>query len=248
MSTFCIASILSLLVSADVRLDFNQTGAESSQIALTPSTWGYANLVLQKRNNNDQFWRSNIDNEQNKRKPDSEIAQDMLPFRQPAAGMVMDVTIGKPITLPIRWNNMHDSSCEVNIWMDNQTTVVPIKRPFNCGGGYANQRFFATIPNDFVGCSQATDNCVLQIYAHSVEPRTYAMALNIVVKNATAPALAKRHLRLAKRQLANSTSLTNSTTPVNGTTTYAPVLSGALPNTKDIPNAVKQKVKISIRN
>ena len=79
------------------------------------------------------------------------------------------------------------------------TQVAPIKRPFNCGGGYQDQRFTATIPLDFPGCSKPEENCVLQLYAHSVEPRAYAIGIDFVLSgqptetnNSTSPTILKR--------------------------------------------------------
>jgi hypothetical protein len=73
------------------------------------------------------------------------------------------------------------------------TQVAPIRRPFPCGGGYQDQRFAFAIPADFPAgkCESANDNCVLQIYAHSVEPRTYAICVDFTLTtgrgNATIP-------------------------------------------------------------
>lgn len=97
-----------MLVQADVRLDFKQNGANTPITGhRVPSTFGYARLRAQKVNNNDQFLRSNIDNEANKRNAASEPAQDMTPFRQFAKGAVMTFQRGQPIPIPLKWNNPH---------------------------------------------------------------------------------------------------------------------------------------------
>ncbi|KAJ3367894.1 hypothetical protein HDU91_001029, partial [Kappamyces sp. JEL0680] len=169
-----------------------------------PSTFNYQELINQKKNDNDQFLRSNIDNEANKRKEEEEPAQDMLPFRQNAKGVVRTLQRGVPIDLPLRWNNPHDSDCEVNIFTDNLTKVVPIKRPFNCGGGYQDQKFTFTIPADFPAgkCDKESDNCVIQVYGHSVEPRTYAIGIDFVLTGAAAAAPAPANVtQLVRRQL-----------------------------------------------
>jgi hypothetical protein len=111
-----------------------------------------------------------------------------------------------------RWANPHDSDCEINIWVNGMIQVAPIKRPFNCGGGYKNQRFTATIPLDFPGCALPEDNCVMQIYAHSVEPRSYAIGIDFVLSGDPI-------------KLNNTVPLRQpSTNPINST----------LPNSKDV--------------
>jgi hypothetical protein len=174
--------IVAIVIAApDVRLAPEQKNVNQKITFRQPDTFGYAGIEKQKKNNFDQFLRSNIDNEANKRNAAVEPAKDMLPCRQDAKGEAMTFTRGTPIEMPLRWNNPHDSDCEVNLWVQGMTKVAPIKRPFNCGGGYKDQRFSFTIPNDFPGCENANDNCVMQIYGHSVEPRTYAMCIDFTL-------------------------------------------------------------------
>jgi hypothetical protein len=165
----------------DVRLDPKQKGMSYQVVFREPDTFGYQGIINQKKTNYDQFLRSNIDNEANKRNAAKEAPLDMLPCRQDAKGPRMQFTRGASNEMPLRWNNPHDSDCEVNIWVDGMTKVAPIKRPFNCGGGYQDQKFTFTIPSDFPGCENESDNCVLQIYGHSVEPRTYAMCIDFTL-------------------------------------------------------------------
>jgi len=67
------------------------------------------------KNNLDQFIRSNIDNEQNGRNTKTEKPMDMLPCRQTIPlRNPMTWAEGENIQLPIRWNNPHNSECEVS--------------------------------------------------------------------------------------------------------------------------------------
>lgn len=155
-----------------------------------PATFGYDALENQKDNNNDNFLRSNIDNEANQRNTDDEPAQDMLPCRQPDGSTQQAVLWqrGETVQFPIRWNNPHDSDCEFNLWNKNMTMVAPLRRPFPCGAGYQNERFELTIPMDVPGCATQEDGCTLQFYAHSVETRTYAVCVNMMLTDAPVPA------------------------------------------------------------
>ena len=179
-----LASSLALLaiVSADVRFNFQQKGLNLDNGAYAfPSTFGYKALQQQKDNNNDNFLRSNIDNEANQRNTANELAQDMLPCRQDAVGQIMEFRLDTNYEIPLKWNNPHDSDCEVNLWTNGMSTVTPVKAPFNCGGGYKDQLHSFKIPADFQGCTNATDACRLQLYGHSVEPRTYAACIDFVI-------------------------------------------------------------------
>jgi hypothetical protein len=173
-----VALVHVTVVMADLRIK-----AGSTLKFRTPETFGFAALNAQKANALDNFIRSNIDNEANQRNVNNknELAQDMLPCRSDILGQTNTWTRGQPVTVPLRWNNPHDSSCEVNAWVQNFSQVAPIKRPFNCGGGFQDNVFNFTIPEDFPGCSTAADGCVLQIYGHSVEPRTYAICLDFTL-------------------------------------------------------------------
>jgi hypothetical protein len=206
-SLLTIASMLVMVQATpapDVRGDPNQKGTSRQFVSRIPSTFDYAGIEKQKENKNDQFLRSNVDNEANKRKENSEAPQDMLPFRQDAKGVVSSFQRAAPIELPLEWNNPHDSSCEVAIWTDGLTKVAPIKKPFACGGGFESEKFSFTIPADFPAgkCDNESDNCVIQVYAHSVEPRTYTMGIDFVLTGAAAPAAIRPPARasLSRRQ------------------------------------------------
>jgi hypothetical protein len=218
-----IVLTLTSLVAADVRLNLKQPGAKLGGKFRTPSTFAYADLVKQKQNNNDQYTRSNVNNEANQRNIANEEPRDMLPCRQDAKGPLMTYQKGVPIEIPLIWNNPHDTDCEVNIFVAGMTQVIPVKRPFNCGGGYQDQKHFFIIPNDLNGCTSPADNCVVQIYGHSVEPRTYAMCIDFVIGT---PANAF-----------------NDATPKGYTKSFQsnnPFMARKAPNGQDLPNAVPQ--------
>ena len=164
---------------------------------MEPSDFGYQGLINQRKNNYDNFLRSNIDNEQDNRNFETEIGKDMLPFRTLEANSIgtdtIITSINQETLIPLRWNNPHSSECEINIWVksnNNDNIVIPIKKPSCCGEGYQDNTISFKIPNDFVqlsekipgftGCNNVGD-CTLQIYAHSVEPRTYAIGTPIII-------------------------------------------------------------------
>ncbi len=170
----------------------------SIAIYMEPSDFNYQGLKNQRANNYDNFLRSNIDNEQDNRNFNSEIGRDMLPFRTLEGNIknnFINAEIGQKIIIPLRWNNPHSSECEINIWLKSQNNndiVVPIKKPSCCGEGYQDAVIDFTIPNDFeqlknkvpgfTGCNKIGD-CTLQIYGHSVEPRTYAIGVPILINS-----------------------------------------------------------------
>lgn len=102
--------------------------------------------------------------------------------------------------VPLRWNNPHSSELEVNVWIMNNAYVVPIRKPTCAGEGYQDAAFSFTVPSDFnklgskvpgfKGCKNVGD-CVLQIYAHSVEPRQYAIGTPLIVSGTVDPATAR---------------------------------------------------------
>ncbi len=169
-------------------------------VYMEPSDFNYQGLKNQRANNYDNFLRSNIDNEQDNRDFNNEIGRDMLPFRTLEANSinnnVINAIMGEKTLIPLRWNNPHSSECEINIWLKsgNDNIVVPIKKPSCCGEGYQDNIIDFTIPNDFNklplrvpgfnGCNKIGD-CTLQIYAHSVEPRTYAIGTPIIIANSS---------------------------------------------------------------
>jgi len=194
---------------------------------MEPAAHGYQGLVNQRKNNYDNFLRSNIDNEQDNRNFNQEAGADMLPFRTYHSGVpltypyqgnapngaddslqnvnqnnqleqvILKVKPGEPTVTPLRWNNPHASEIEVNLWLmnSNPPTIVPIKKPACSGEGNQNNIIEWAIPADFnqinwgncpataqvTGCQQPGD-CVLQIYAHSVETRQYSTAFPIVIE------------------------------------------------------------------
>jgi hypothetical protein len=179
---------------------------------MEPSDFGYAGLKKQRdQRAYDQFLRSNIDNEQDKRNFVTEDGKDHLPFRSyesrandlhssvkykiagtPAAPAIVATTT-VPYIVPLRWNNPHASELEVNIWImrNGKPVVVPIRKPACSGEGYQDNVFEFTIPKDFSaigskvtgfsGCQKVGD-CILQVYAHSVESRTYAIGSPLLIK------------------------------------------------------------------
>ncbi|KAJ3181062.1 hypothetical protein HDU85_003767 [Gaertneriomyces sp. JEL0708] len=158
-----------------------------------PSNFGYKALKNQEKNNNDNFLRSNIDNEANQRNTNNELAKDMTPCRQDGLGQspLMQLQPGQNFEIPLQFNNPHDGECEVNIWANmNQTVpdVAPIAR-FACGGGFAQNRPNVTLPADFpVDVCAPGKGCLMQLYWHTVEPRTYAVCTNVeITPGAAAP-------------------------------------------------------------
>lgn len=211
--TLLFVFLLPQLVRSDLRMasspkdDFiveSSDGAipfvkESVAFYMEPSDFEYQGLRDQRRDNFDNFLRSNVDNEQDNRDFVTEIGRDMLPFRTLEANSestdVINTAINTQTLIPLRWNNPHSSECEINIWItssNNDSIVVPIKKPSCCAEGYQDNMLAFTIPSDFknlstkipgfTGCNQIGD-CTLQIYAHSVEPRTYAIGTPIIISD-----------------------------------------------------------------
>ena len=121
---------------------------------------------------------------------------DSLQVNQETVDTVLRVKAGEPRLTPLRWNNPHASEIEVNLWImcSDPPTIVPIKKPTCSGEGHQNNIIEWAIPRDFndvnwgacpstkcfSGCNSEKD-CVLQIYAHSVETRTYSTSVPIIV-------------------------------------------------------------------
>ena len=172
---------------------------------MEPSDFNYAGLKRQRNGGGyDNFLRSNIDNQQDRRNFNTEPGRDHIPFRSYESastdisstvqtkiprdgtppGSTITATPGKAYIVPLRWNNPHSSELEVNIWISGNKYVVPIRKPTCSGEGHQDNVFTFTVPTDFnqlgsrvpgfAGCKRVGD-CVLQIYAHSVESRMYAM-------------------------------------------------------------------------
>jgi len=196
----------------------------AAAIYMEPSDFNYQGLKQQRQGAYDNFLRSNIDNEQDKRNFNNEAGKDMLPFRSyeaaasdvsgtvqtkipdGAPGPVITANPGEQTLYPLRWNNPHASELEVNVWIMNipgrgaeNPVVVPIRRPTCSGEGHQDNVFSFVIPTNFndlgasipgfTGCKKEGD-CVLQVYAHSVEPRTYSMGIPLVVTGTVAPSTA----------------------------------------------------------
>jgi len=205
---------------------------------MEPSDFNYEGLKKQRAKAYDNFLRSNIDNEQDRRNFVTEPGEDHLPFRSyataandyhgsvetklpktmptvetgksaPAPAITADP--GKPFTIPLRWNNPHASELEVNIWIMNtgapKPIVVPIRKPACSAEGHQDNAFTFTVPNDFNGLGSKVQNfkgckkvgdCVLQVYAHSVESRTYAIGTPLIVTGTVAAANAANNNQVAK--------------------------------------------------
>lgn len=195
---------------------------------MEPSDFNYEGLKKQRSKAYDNFLRSNIDNEQDRRNFVTEPGEDHLPFRsfataatdthkgvetklpttfpkdgQPAAAAAITANPGDPFTIPLRWNNPHAAELEVNIWIMNTgaplPVVVPIRKPACSAEGHQDNAFTFTVPEDFnrlgskvkgfKGC-RAVGQCVLQVYAHSVESRTYAIGTPLIVTGTLGPVTA----------------------------------------------------------
>lgn len=200
---------------------------------MEPSDFNYAKLARQRDGGGyDNFLRSNIDNEQDKRNFRTEPGRDHLPFRsyETAAtdvsdtvknklatlptgaarpsGAAITTTPGEPFLVPLRWNNPHSSELEVNIWIMDRKYVVPIRKPTCSGEGHQDNVFWLKVPTNFNaqvaarvpgfrGCKRVGD-CVLQIYAHSVEPRMYAMGTPLIVAGTVPTATTTLNVEAAK--------------------------------------------------
>jgi len=168
-------------------------------VYMEPATFGYAKLRRQRQRNYDNFLRSNIDNQQDNRNFVKEPGKDHLPFRtwnamgEDVEGYLQEPFVAKPgqqRIIPLRWNNPHASELEVNVWIAKNKVVVPVRKPACAGEGHQDAAFSFMIPTDFNelgrkvpgfrGCNEMGD-CVLQVYYHSVEPRTYAVGVPLVV-------------------------------------------------------------------
>lgn len=154
-----------------------------------PSIFGYRGIYLQTIKNNDQYLRSNCDNQANKRNPRTEPAVDMLPCRQPDrfSQKPMKYHRGETVMFPVEWNNPHNSDCEFNFWNEDMSRVAPIAPPRPCGGGYKKGLYPFRIPKDVAGCEDEDNFCTLQFYGHSVETRTYAICVNFYLAKSPAP-------------------------------------------------------------
>ena len=208
MNKFLFNFLLLYVVRGDLRMAsspknnyqvVNGNGAisfvqNSIAVYMEPSDFKYKGLKAQKANNYDNFLRSNIDNQQDNRNFVTESGRDMLPFKTLEGSLnnnIISVEINKENQIPLRWNNPHSAECEVNIWLKNNI-VVPVKKPSCCAEGYQDNMITFTIPDDFndlaskvpnfSGCNVVGD-CTLQIYAHTVEPRTYAIGTPLIVTN-----------------------------------------------------------------
>jgi len=153
-------------------IKFNATFA----LYMEPSDFNYAGLKKQRDGGGyDNFLRSNIDNQQDRRNFNTEDGKDHLPFRTyettptdvgiasqknkiPTAfpGPAITVAPGVAQLVPLRWNNPHAAELEINIWIMRANNaalakpfVVPILKPTCSGEGYQDQAFTFTVPTDF---------------------------------------------------------------------------------------------------
>lgn len=145
---------------------------------MEPSAFNYNGLDNQRKNAYDNFLRSNIDNEQDRRNFNNEDGEDHLPFRTmntggvdtvaandiqrklPAADGFITANVGVPSLFPLRWNNPHAAEREVNVWINSAgqgdptgktaPVVVPIRKPVCSGEGHQDNTFAFTIPADFM--------------------------------------------------------------------------------------------------
>jgi len=189
---------------------------------MEPSDFMYQGLKNQRDGGGyDNFLRSNIDNEQDRRNFNTEDGKDHLPFRTyetsptdvgqatqvtkmvPAAnvadigvteaGDIVIAKVGEHNIAPLRWNNPHSAELEMNIWIMKEKNgaardiplVVPIMYPTCSGEGYQDNVYRWRVPADFNTkfnkvCAVKGD-CVLQMFAQSVESRMYANGVPLVV-------------------------------------------------------------------
>ncbi|KAJ3037980.1 hypothetical protein HDV00_001183 [Rhizophlyctis rosea] len=170
--------------------DTNVTGTYSFRM---PDPFGYQGNFNNMLEDPDNFVRSNIDNRQNNRNVNNEVAQDMTPCRQ-TSELIEPMTLaeGQTVDFPSRWNNPHNSECEVNFWIpsDNSTTgykVMTVRRQFPAGAGYQNNVYPFTVPTgqNLTGLCTADSGCFMQMYCHSVETRTYTTCTDIAINPAS---------------------------------------------------------------
>jgi len=225
MAKFLVFACLATLGTSDLRMasqpktewttqQRNRDVPFESKTALymEPSAFNYKGLEEQRDGGGyDNFLRSNIDNEQDRRNFNTEDGKDHLPFRSYEtaatdvesgttvkhkmqvsfpAGDHIKVEVGKPFVVPLRWNNPHSSELEVNIWIMNKGNppyVIPIRKPACSGEGYQDNVFTFKVPSNFntVASCRKVGECVLQIYSHSVESRMYASGTPIIVEGGT---------------------------------------------------------------
>jgi hypothetical protein len=209
----------------------------SFALYMEPSDFEYAGLIKQRdQGAYDNFLRSNIDNQQDRRNFDNEDGKDHLPFRSfegaatdasatqknkipadfPGTNITVNFANGRfeQKLVPLRWNNPHSAELEVNIWIMKTSAgalaaplVVPILKPTCSGEGYQDQAFTFTVPSDFnnlgtkiqnfKGCKEVGD-CVLQVYAHSVESRQYAIGVPLLVMGTVPAATAQNNNQITK--------------------------------------------------
>lgn len=136
---------------------------------MEPSDFGYQGLKDQRQNAYDNFLRSNIDNEQDRRNFNEEPGKDHMPFRnyetmatddhdsietQLPSNTAITPKLDEPFVVPLRWNNPHAAEIEVNLWLMSDAVqqeyqgpvVVPVRRPACSGEGYQDNVFTFTIP------------------------------------------------------------------------------------------------------
>lgn len=154
---------------------------------MEPSDFNYEKLQKQRDGGGyDNFLRSNIDNEQDRRNFDEEDGEDHLPFRSygtaandagqstvkhkmesaseedtgvNAPGNYIKATPGEPYVYPLRWNNPHSSELEMNIWIMDQKDgpyVIPIAKPSCSGEGYQDNVLTFTVPENFNNVASCT--------------------------------------------------------------------------------------------
>ncbi|KAJ3250474.1 hypothetical protein HK104_007439, partial [Borealophlyctis nickersoniae] len=196
-----------------------------------PDPFGYQNNFNNMLENPDNFVRSNIDNRQNTRNTDNEKPLDMMPCRQGRTLVTpMKLTEGQNVQFPSRWANPHNSECEVNVWIPstNATTgfkIMTLRRPFPAGGGYQSGLYPFTVPTqqNLATLCAPGKGCILQMYCHSVETRTYTVCTDVSVSGAAKP-LAPRQLNPATKGNGTTTAATNGTTATApaGTAATAP--------------------------
>jgi hypothetical protein len=66
-----------------------------------------------------------------------------------------------------------------------QKYVVPLMKPTCSGEGYQDNVFDFKVPKGFPNCCNKVGDCVLQVYAHSVESRMYSQGTPVVVIGGT---------------------------------------------------------------
>ncbi len=137
----------------------------------------YEKIAKQKANKQQE---SNLTNQQDE-KSDNEKRVALWPCRgAPKLDKPHVFKRGQQVPVETQSNNMHAGYIEVNLFRGDQ--VHQALAPTKSGSGFSRAGTTVTIPSDFPACT-AKDNCFLQFYFHSKEPRNYVTCADFVLED-----------------------------------------------------------------